>query len=58
MICIHVGCRLRRLYTKGSIATIPCGGAEIESRESRFMNEATKAAGRYLKLVKNLFRVR
>jgi len=46
------------LYTIGRIATIPCGGADIESRESRFINEATKAAGRYLPLVTNLAKVR
>lgn len=33
----------------GRIATIPCGGADIDNRESRLMNDATKAAGRYLK---------
>jgi hypothetical protein len=48
MICIHVGCRLRRLYTIGKMATIPCGGALMESLDSRFRNDAIRLAGRYL----------
>jgi hypothetical protein len=45
---MHVGWRFRRLYISGIIATMPCGGAEIESRERRLRNDATSVAGRYL----------
>jgi hypothetical protein len=48
MICIHVGCRLSKLYTVGRIATIPCGGAETDNLEIRLMKDATSAAGRYV----------
>jgi len=37
----------------GKMATMPCGGAERESRERRLINDATKAAGRYLKSTPN-----
>ena len=49
MTCMHVGCRLSKLYTIGIIATIPCGGAVKDSLERRLTNDATRVAGRYLK---------
>lgn len=54
---MHVGCRLRRLYTIGRIATIPWGGAESDNRESRFINDATSVAGKYL-FVRNCKRLK
>ena len=30
----------------GRIATIPCGGADNDNRESRLMKDATREAGR------------
>ena len=45
---MHDGCRFNRLYTIGIIATMPCGGADKDNRERRLINDATRAAGRYL----------
>jgi len=48
IIYIKAGCLFRMLYVNGITIMIPAGGADVDNLDNRLINEASRAAGRWL----------